>query len=84
MCVTCANTIALLLLRNLIAICSKCKGKRDSFCLAIFESKCMHFVRGIDVAVVSYQCFNVIHHQIETTTSCTVSGVCQNHVFQVF
>jgi hypothetical protein len=54
------------------------------FCFRKFESKGMRFVCGIDVAVVSYVCFNVIHHQIETSTSCTVCGVRQNHVVNFF
>jgi hypothetical protein len=79
-----ADMITLVPLRNFTAICSKCEGKRTFLCFAIFESRCTRFVCGIDVTVVSYECFNVIHRQIGTTISCTVSGVRQNHVFSSF
>jgi hypothetical protein len=82
--IICENAIVLVLLRKLIAICLRCEGQVRFYCFRKFESKGMRFVCGIDDAVVSYVCFNVIHHQIGTITSCTVTGVCQNHVFQLF
>jgi hypothetical protein len=64
--------------------CSRCEDQVKVFCFSIFESNKVSFVCGIDISGVSYVCFDVIHHQIGTSTSCTVSGVRQNHVFQLF
>jgi hypothetical protein len=59
-----ANTIALLLLRKLIAICSRCEDQVKLLILQIFESRGTRFVCVIAATVVLYVCYDVTHHQI--------------------
>jgi hypothetical protein len=48
----CANTNVIILLRKLIALCSRCEDQVKVFCFSIFESNKVSFVCGIDVAVM--------------------------------
>jgi len=58
-------------------------GKLDNFCATMFGSISVRYRDGIVDTVVTHVHANVIHRQTGPYISCTVSGGCTNHVFQL-